>query len=162
MAKQLYFYCAIEDLSSIQQWLVDQNILLLRACIEEETETILDSVEDFSTTHGWSLIHLTKPQYFNYITYRLAASGLKYLEESARCYTIEFMRPRIDNSKRKIVRARFYVKTGLHVDFENFAIRFYSNFKRRFLVKYQKEQAAWVTEAAATLLMNGFEPVEYL
>ncbi|TFZ62571.1 hypothetical protein E4631_24875 [Hymenobacter sp. UV11] len=162
MAKQLYFYCAIEDLASIQQWLVNQDILLLRACIKEETEAILDSVGDFSTTHGWSLIHLTKPQYFNYVNYRLAASGLKYLEESARCYTIEFMRPQVDSSKRRIACARFYVKTGLHADFENFATRFYNNFKRRFLIKYQKEQAAWVTEAAATLLMNGFEPVSYL
>ncbi|RZJ95200.1 MAG: hypothetical protein EOO60_01170 [Hymenobacter sp.] len=162
MAKQLYFYCGIEDLASIQQWLTDQDILLLRACIEEETETVLDSVEDFSTTYGWSLIHLTKPQYFNHITYRLAASGLKYLEESARDHTIEFMRPQVDSSKRKIARARFYVKTGLYPDFEAFAAHFYGDFKRRFLVKYQKEQAAWVTEAAATLLLNGFEPVAYL
>lgn len=162
MAKQLYFYCALEDLAAIQHWLVDQDILLVRACIKEETEVVLDSVEDFSTTYGWALIYLTKPQYVDHIAYRVTSSGLKYLSESGRGYTIEFMRPQVDTAKQKIAHARFYVQTGLHPDFEAFATRFYSSFKEHFLVKYQKEQAAWVTEAAATLLLKGFEPVAYL
>ena len=147
LSSQINFYVLPEELSGIQQWLEERDIMCVKTYSSDLNHIIVKLNAEYTSNHGQ--VYLTLPKWvelFEYKSYLPPSGKLTYYVNCDKELIIQFDFEKITKDQLLPPSSFYFTKQYFDRPTQEFikkdeeyvkwAMKIYRDFKKRFLVKY--------------------------
>ncbi|MCU0353627.1 MAG: hypothetical protein MUD08_07820 [Cytophagales bacterium] len=162
---QINFYILPSDMNAISSWIEEKGISVVGEQMENASNLHFATKNFLEPERKFNTAYLCNGKFPGSLFARYNSMAGKCFFDVDLSLLIEFSMPAfIDSDQKNLKRSRFYCVTSYYegearvrknADFLRWVGKFYREFKKKFLVKYESAQADWASPSAIEWERNG-------